>query len=130
MLLQPVNVWRTGLHRKQRDHLPGFGVSDEARRLVHRLRTAANDSGTAGGAEDRVDIPFVDRAAAQRGATDIQRPGGHWRRGGQSGQRRHRVAQRTGRSVRGQQRGKQRQQFVQPHLVHHHRGPAAALLIE
>ena len=130
MLLQPVNVWRTGLHRKQRDHLPGFGMGDKARRLVHRLRAAADDPGAAGSAEDRVDIPFVDRAAAQRGATDIQRPGGHRRRGGQPGQRRHRIAQRAGRSIRGQQRGKQRQQFVQPHLVHHHRGPAAGLLIE
>lgn len=105
MLLQPVNVWRTGLHRKQRDHLPGFGMGDKARRLVHRLRAAADDPGAAGSAEDRVDIPFVDRAAAQRGATDIQRPGGHRRRGGQPGQRRHRIAQRAGRSIRGQQRG-------------------------
>lgn len=78
------------------DHLSGFGMGDKARRLVHRLRAAADDPGAAGGAEDRVDIPFVDRAAAQRGATDIQRPGGHRRRGGQPGQRRHRVAQRAG----------------------------------
>ncbi len=87
-----------------RDHLSGFGMGDKARRLVHRLRAAADDPGAAGGAEDRVDIPFVDRAAAQRGATDIQqRPGGHRRRGGQPGQRRHRVAQRAGQGIRDQQ---------------------------